>query len=321
MSLHVIVGAGPVGTATAYRLAAAGERVRVVTRRGTGPDHPAVERVAADAADPDRLATLADGAVAVYNCANPAYHRWARDWPPLAAALLTAAGRTGAVLATVGNLYGYGPVDGPMTEATPPAAAGTKGRVRNRMWAEALAAHRAGQARVTEVRGSDYLGVGTTSLPMLLLPPVLAGRRVVLPVDFDAPHTWTYVDDVARTLVVAAAAERAWGRAWHVPSPPAVSVRELATRAAALAGAPAPRLVRLPYPGLWLAGLVNPFARELRETAYQFDRPYLMDSTSATEILGVEPTPLDRALAQTVAALRHVAPATGAGSGDPRRRH
>ncbi|WP_431973163.1 NAD-dependent epimerase/dehydratase family protein [Micromonospora haikouensis] len=304
MSLHVIVGAGPVGTATAHLLAAAGERVRVVTRRGTGPEHPAVERVAADAADPDRLAVLADGAVALYNCANPAYHRWPTDWPPLAAALLTAAGRAGAVLATVGNLYGYGPVDGPMTEDTPTVAGGAKGQVRNQMWAEAVAAHRAGRVRVTEVRGSDYLGVGALSLPMMLLPRVLDGRRAVLPVDFDAPHTWTYVDDVARTLVRAAADERAWGRAWHVPSPPAVSARELAVRAAALAGAPAPRLTRLPYPALWLGGLANPFARELRETAYQFDRPFLMDSTAATETLGVEPTPLGSALAQTVAALR-----------------
>ncbi|WP_406037961.1 FAD-dependent monooxygenase [Micromonospora sp. NBC_00898] len=304
MALHVIVGAGPVGTATARLLAERGDRVRVVTRRGTGPEHPAVERVAADAADADRLTALADGADVLYNCANPAYHRWPTDWPPLAAALLTGAGRSGAVLATVGNLYGYGPVDGPMTEATPPAATGVKGQVRNRMWADALAAHRAGRARVTEVRGSDYLGVGGTSLPMLVLPRVIAGQRVFLPVDWDAPHSWTYIDDVARTLVAAATDPQAWGRAWHVPSAPAVPMRELAARAAALAGAPAPKLTRMPYPVLWLGGLVNPVARELRETAYQFDRPYLLDSSAATDTLGVKPTPLDVSLAETVAALR-----------------
>ncbi|WP_446218350.1 NAD-dependent epimerase/dehydratase family protein [Micromonospora sp. IBHARD004] len=304
MALHVIVGAGPVGTATARLLAGRGDRVRVVTRRGTGPEHPAVERVAADAADADRLAALSDGADALYNCANPPYHRWPTDWPPLAAALLTAAERSGAVLATVGNLYGYGPVDGPMTEATPLAATGVKGQVRNRMWADALTAHRAGRARVTEVRGSDYLGPGGTSLPMLVLPRVLAGKRVFLPVDWDAPHSWTYIDDVARTLVAAATDPRAWGRAWHVPSAPAVAMRDLATRAAALAGAPAPKLIRMPYPVLWLGGLADPFARELRETAYQFDRPYLLDSAAATATLGVEPTPLDVSLAETVAALR-----------------
>ncbi|MEV0430177.1 NAD-dependent epimerase/dehydratase family protein [Micromonospora sp. NPDC050495] len=316
MALHVIVGAGPVGTATARLLADRGERVRVVTRRGTGPDHPAIERTAADAADTDRLTALTEGAAALYNCANPAYHRWPTDWPPLAAALLTAAQRTGAVLATVGNLYGYGPVDGPMTEATPLAATGVKGRVRNRMWADALAAHRAGEARITEVRGSDYLGTGGSSLAMMVLPRVLAGRPVFLPVDWDAPHTWTYIPDVARTLVAAAAEERAWGRAWHVPSSPAVPMRDLATRAAALVGARAPRLIRMPYPLLWLAGLADPTARELRETAYQFRRPYVLDATAAERALGLTPTPLDQALAETVAGLR---PVTGAGPARARR--
>lgn len=306
MSLHVIVGAGPVGTATARLLAERGERVRVVTRRGTGPEHPAVERVAANAVAADRLTALTQGAAALYNCANPAYHRWPVDWPPLAAALLTAAERTGAVLATVGNLYGYGPVDAPMTEQTPLASTGTKGRVRNRMWAEALAAHRAGRARVTEVRGSDYLGADANSLASMVLPRVVAGRRVVVPVDLDAPHTFTYVGDVARAVVVAAADQRAWGRAWHVPSPPAVSMRALATRAATLAGATGPKLNRLPYAAVWLGGLFDPTVRELRETAYQFDRPFLMDSTAAETTFGLSPTPLDEVLAESVSALRRV---------------
>ena len=89
--MHVIVGAGPVGAATARLLAERGEQVRIISRRGTGPEHPTVERVAADATDADRLSSLAVGAVALYNCANPLYHRWLTDWPPLASALLAAA--------------------------------------------------------------------------------------------------------------------------------------------------------------------------------------------------------------------------------------
>src|SRR6185295_7177970 len=122
MSRHVIVGAGPGGTATARLRVERGEQVRVVTRRGTGLEHPAIERVAADATDSARLSTLAAGAAALYNCANPLYHRWLTDWPPLASALLAAAERSGAVLASVSNLYGYGPVDAPVNAATPLAA-------------------------------------------------------------------------------------------------------------------------------------------------------------------------------------------------------
>src|SRR6266536_2578315 len=122
MALHVIVGAGPVGTATASVLAEQGEQVKVVTRSGGGPQHPAIERIAADATDAEQLSKLAAGAVALYNCANPLYHRWLTDWPPLAAALLTAAENSGAVLTVANNLYGYGPLDGPITESTPLAA-------------------------------------------------------------------------------------------------------------------------------------------------------------------------------------------------------
>src|SRR5258708_14154618 len=122
MSEHVIVGAGAVGSATALLLAERGEHVRLISRRGTGPEHAAIERVAADATDAERLTALATGAGALYNCANPQYHQWFTGWPPLASALLTAAERSGAVLAAMSNLYGYGQADGPIPQKPPPGA-------------------------------------------------------------------------------------------------------------------------------------------------------------------------------------------------------
>ncbi|MEO3817681.1 NAD-dependent epimerase/dehydratase family protein [Plantactinospora sp. B24E8] len=300
MDLQVIVGAGPVGRATARLLADRGDRVRIISRRGGGPDHPGIERVAADAGDPNRLVEVTAGAAVVYNCVNPAYHRWATDWPPIAASLLTAAERHRAVLATVSNLYGYGPVDAPMTEQTPIRPAGVKGQVRARMWQDAQAAHQAGRIRTTEVRGSDYLGADAqTIFTRLVVPKVLAGRQALVPADLDAPHSWTYVGDVARTLVAVATDERAWGRAWHVPSQPPESIRGLADRLVELAGVRPARLATMPAPVLWLGGLFDPTVRELRETAYQFRRPFVLDSSAATAAFGIEPTPLATALRET----------------------
>ena len=51
----------------------------------------------------------------------------------------------------------------PMTEATPLAATGRKGRIRARVWQDALAAHQAGRVRVTEVRAADFIGPGAQS--------------------------------------------------------------------------------------------------------------------------------------------------------------
>jgi 2-polyprenyl-6-methoxyphenol hydroxylase-like FAD-dependent oxidoreductase len=79
----VIVGGGPVGSATARLLTDQDERVRILTRRGGGPDHSAIERIAVDATDESELARLTEVAAAPYNCANPPYHRWPTEWPPL----------------------------------------------------------------------------------------------------------------------------------------------------------------------------------------------------------------------------------------------
>ena len=319
MSLHVVVGAGPVGSATARLLAARGEQVRLITRSGRAPqplptrsaadasgaEVDGIECVAADAIDADVLARHTQGAVALYSCAGPAYHRWATDWPPLGAALVRAAEASGAVLVTTGNLYGYGEVDGAMTEDMPLRPNSVKGRVRAQLWGDALAAHEAGRIRTAEVRGSDYLGAQTVSpFSVMVLPKVIAGARGTVPADLDAPHSWTYVGDVARTLVAVAADENAWGRPWHAPTPPPVSIRELATRAAELAGAPAARVAKMPGLALRLAGLFNPAAREMIETQYQWQRPFVLDSTAATVAFGIEPAPTDEVLRETIDGVR-----------------
>jgi len=297
MALHVIVGAGPIGSATARRLADEGHRVRIVTRSGGGPDHKSIERVSADASDADRLTDLVVGAAALYNCANPPYHHWPTEWPPLATAILTAAERSGAVLVTMSNLYGYGPVEGQMTEDLPLAATTVKGRIRAQMWRDLLEAHQAGRIRATEARASDFVGAGGRSIfSEMVLPAIRAGKRALAPVNFDVPHSLTYTGDAARTLVTLGADERSFGRAWHVPTNPATTLREAATRYARLAGAPQPRLRTMSNAVLRLGGLVNPAAKEFIEMRYQFDRPFVLDSSAAQKTFGLEPTDLDDAL-------------------------
>lgn len=305
MARHVIVGAGSVGTATARLLADRGEDVTLVSRSGRGPTERGVTRVAADGADTDLLTPLVADAVALYDCANPPYHRWTTDWPPLAAALLTTAERTGAVLATVSNLSAYGRVDGPLTEDLPLASTGAKGRVRAAMWTDALAAHRAGRVRVTEVRGSDYLGARSQSqLGDRVVPRLLAGRSVQVLGSADQPHTWTFVDDVARLLVTVAADERAWGRPWHVPSEAPRTQRQAVTDLCRVAGVPPVRVGVLHRPMVRLAGVVSPTIREVPEVLHQFEQPFVLDSTAAQRTFGLAPTPWDDALAAVVAQYR-----------------
>jgi len=305
MSKHVVVGAGPIGTATALLLAEQGDEVTLVTRSGSGPTHPAITRTAADASSADGMAEVATGAVAIYNCANPAYHRWPTDWPPIAQALLNAAEGSGAVLVTVSNLYGYGHVSGQMTEDLPLAAQGPKGITRAQMWRDALAAHEAGRVRATEVRGSDYVGPGVQGhLGDRVVPHLLAGKGVTVVKSADTAHTWTAVEDVARLLVSVAVDERAWGRPWHVPSNPPRTQREAIGDLCRVAGVQPVKVKE--YPGLLIRamGLFNTVMRELPEVAYQFEEPFVLDSTAAQHTFGLVPTPWDDILTGVVESFR-----------------
>lgn len=298
---HLVVGSGTIGSAVARRLLAAGDTVRVVTRSGSGPE--GTERIAADAADARRLAEVATGADVVYNCVNPQYQRWVTDWPPVAAALLGAAESAGAVLVTTANLYGYGPVDRPMTEDLPLSGTFTKAKVRNRMWLDALAAHGAGRVRVTEARGADYIGPGAEShLGDRVMPKVLAGKKVTVMPSLDSTHTWTYTEDMAATLVAIGADERAWGRAWHVPSDLTMSQREAITELARLAGVPTPKMGEYPAWMLKALGVFSPLIRELPEVAYQMKDDFVLDSSAAQRELGLVPTPAADVLAAHLAA-------------------
>lgn len=323
MSRHTVLGKGPIGRTLAAHLAAAGHEVHVLSRSGPRPgtptrtEHPGggtVEHHRVDGTDADLLTAHTQGSAALYNCVNPAYHRWVEDWPPVAEALLTAAERTGAVLVITGNHYGYGAATPHMHEDDALASRETKGRVRARMWQDALARHEAGRVRVTEVRGGDYLGPGTephAHLGARALTPLLAGRTLRPVGSADQPHTWTYLPDFAAAMVRAGELPAAWGRPWHVPSPAPLTYREAVERFAAAAGVPVPRIAPVPVWALRVAGVVQPMLREIAAVSYQFTAPFVADDATSRRALGLEATGWDEIVRTTLAAHRaeHAAPA------------
>ena len=295
MTSHVVVGAGPTGTATALLLAGSGDDVRVITRRGTGPSHPGIELVAADATT--RLTELSRGAATIINCAMPAYHRWPEEAPALSAALLSAAEETGAAYVSLSNVYGYGPAATPLTPDLPLRPTTIKGQVRARMYLDGLAAHEAGRLRFAEVRPGDYLGVGALAMFHLMIAPnVLAGQEVVFPADLDVAHSWTYTGDVAATLVAVARSEDAWGRAWHTPQTSDIPVRDMAARFAAVAGVPLPPVREMTPGELHAQATADPVMAEMPEMQYLYRHPAVLDWTDTASAFDLKPTPLDDVL-------------------------
>jgi nucleoside-diphosphate-sugar epimerase len=302
MSRHLIIGAGGVGRATASALLDLDPSHEVVlaSRSGHGPELPGVRRLALDATDRAAVVAAADGFDVVYNAVNPAsYNEWEKQWPPMSEAILAAA--RGRTLVTMGNLYVFDAATRTMSEDTPMRPNGHKGELRKAMTDTAMAAHAAGDLRYAEARASDYFGPGTTTstsyVTATILPRARRGKHVfMLTGDVDAPHTWTYVPDVGRTLATLGTREAALGHIWHVPSNPAKSAREVAADVARLSGAKTPGISTVPWPLLRVAGVAVPFLRELSETRHQFMQPYLLDSAATQRALDLHPTPWDDAL-------------------------
>ena len=297
---YVVVGTGAIGTLVADQLAAAGHSVIAISRHASPSKSPMVEHVAGDASDAKFLARQAVDAAAIFNCVNPPYHRWPQEWPPIAAALLHAAEETGAVLTTLSNLYAYGVPTGPLTPETPLRAIYAKGQVRGQMWLDAKAAHDANKIRATEVRASDFIGPTGFSAINRLVPDIVEGKRVQLLGNPDAPHSWSYTVDVAKTLIAAAQNKTAWGRAWHAPTNPPRTQRQAVEELAKAAGVAPVKASAVPNTLLRFLGLFNPQMREVLITMYQFEQPFIIDDTATRRELGLAPTQWEEVLQATV---------------------
>ncbi len=299
--LHVVTGAGPVGTAIALQLAEAGHPVRLLTRSGSGPEHPLVDRRRVDVSRGDVLAAHFEGAAAVHHCIHASAYTaaaWRTELPGTEQVVMDAAGKAGAVVVFPESLYSYGPVEEPMTEDTPRTA--TRGKLGIR--AELLRGRAAHATPTVSVIASDFYGplVRTSHAGERLVPSLLAGKRVALVGSLKQPHSFTYVPDLARAMITAALTPALWGRVLHAPTAPAITQRELAEALARAAGAPAPKLSVLPAWVLKVAGVFSVDSRELAETSYQFSRPFVLDSTNSEMLLDQSPTSLDVAAKETV---------------------
>ena len=317
---HVVLGAGPVGRSVAAALANRGVTPAVVTRSGTAV--PGAQSRTADISDPAQAAAAVAGAQVVFQCTSPAYHQWPAKFPALQASVVDAAAAAGALLVVAENLYGYGPGTGLLTEDRPLTATTRKGAVRARLWQDLAAAHQAGRLRVVAGRASDFYGPGVGAGSVVgdrFFGALLRGKPAEVLGDPDRLHTYTYIADFGEALVALSETGATWGRAWHVPSAPAVTTRSFAAQATDLAGVAVPgtgpRLRRLAPWQLRLVGLGVPAVREMPEMMYQFEQDWVVDYSAYAAAVGGRPTPMRTALAATVAAQASAAQPAAAPSG------
>jgi nucleoside-diphosphate-sugar epimerase len=164
-----------------------------------------------------------------------------------------------------------------------------------------LAAHTSGKVRVAIGQASDYFGPRglLTALGERVFYPALAGKKAQVMGDPDQLHSYSYIPDIANGLVTLADHDEADGSAWHLPNAPATTTREFINKIYAAAGNE-PQIQAMSRVMVNVVGLFNGQVRELKEMLYEFEEPYVVDSSRFESVFDVHATPHDEAIPATV---------------------
>ena len=314
----IIIGTGPLGLSVMDALV---ERkytnITLINRSGNVPLNGGVPEPlprgvavhAGDATRPEQVAALVTGADVVFHCAQPGYTHWPEQFPPITKGILEGVIQAGVSKLVFGdNLYMYGPTGGkPVHEKLPYAAEGRKGRTRAEMATMLLDAHRAGKVQVTIGRASDFFGprVLGSAVGDRVFPAILQGKAASTMGNADLPHTYTYIKDFGRALVILSENDAAFGKAWHIPSAKTLTTREFLNLAFEVAGQQ-PKISSMNKLMLQIGGLFIPEAKEMIEMWYEFNEPYVVDHSPFAKTFGAHPTPHREAIRETLDWFRQV---------------
>ena len=303
-SVSVVFGAGGgTGRSIVTELVRLRRNVRAVYHHR--PEHlpTGVEAIEANAADEQGVRAATLNASVVYHAVNVPYQRWVQDLPGITGNLAAAAEAAGARFVYADNLYCYGDTGGaPMSETTPQAPSGVKGRLRKRLADELLKAHVGGRLAVVIARSADYYGPGgvNTFAGDRVFGAVVKGKSpsfLGLP---GTPHTYSYLEDIGRAMVLLADRDAALGAVWHLPHADPLTGEAFSALISEAIGRPV-RASYTPRLLLALAGAFVPLVREVKEQEYQFTHPYLVDSTKFERAFGpFQVTPHREAIARTL---------------------
>jgi nucleoside-diphosphate-sugar epimerase len=131
--------------------------------------------------------------------------------------------------------------------------------------------------------------------------PLLRGKPAQLIGRSDLPDTHTYIKDFGKALVTLGERDEANGQAWHVPNDqPKMTQGELVRLFAEKAGIE-PRMSSMGKTMLALGGLFIPAAKEIVKMMYEFDTPFIIDSSKFEKTFGIKATPIREAVKETVA--------------------
>jgi nucleoside-diphosphate-sugar epimerase len=306
--MQTILGAGgAVGTQLLEELIRTGQTVRLVSRNPK-PVRGATEVVSADLSNLDQTVRAVSGSTIVHLLVGLKYdvELWREFWPRIMGNAIEACRRAGARLIFFDNVYMYGTVTGPMTEATPFNPCSRKGEIRARIATTLLDEIKAGKLNAMIARCADFYGpnAGTSVANVLVFEKLSKGATPLWLVNDSVPHSFTYTPDAGKSLALLANSESAWNQTWHVPtaSDPPTGRQFIAMAAREFGVGPRHRVLSRAL--IRMAGFFDSNIRESYEMLYQSDSTYRFDSTKFSKAFRFEPTSYAEGIRTTALAYR-----------------
>jgi nucleoside-diphosphate-sugar epimerase len=269
--------------------------------RGTSADRaaPGTQIVEVDARDAESVADAAAGMDVILHALNPLYTEWPVQVPALTEAAIAAARAAGATLMLPGNVYNYGSgMPELLDEHTPMRPTSRKGTLRVAMEARL---RDAGIRTIILRAGDFYGGAGTGSWFDRIITRYAERDRLTYPGPPDVVHEWTYLPDLAATLVPLAEARARFDQFETFGFPGHAVTGAEFTRAIMRAMRRDLSISGMPWWLLRMLGPVVPTFRELAEMSYLWEVSHRIDGSKLTSAIGTVPrTPFETAIYQAL---------------------
>lgn len=206
---------------------------------------------------------------------------WEAQFPTMLKNALDACREAGASFAYFDNTYMYPQDARLMTEETPFAPVGRKGKVRAALASMVLEEMARGEIPVLIGRAPEFYGPGHTQsfTNALVIERLEAGKKPRVPVRDDTRRTLIWTPDASRALAALGNTPDAFGQTWHLPCcDDRPTYKEFVAMASEVFGRE-PSYAVVGKLTLIAAGLFSKPLRELRELLPRYEQDSLFDST------------------------------------------
>lgn len=304
--MQTILGAGGViGKELAKSLPQYTSAIRLVSRNPVKVNDTD-ELFPADLLNAEAVMQAVAGSEIAYLVAGLPYNHktWAAQWPVIMQNVIAACKAHNCKLVFFDNIYGYGPVDGVMTEDTPMNPSSKKGTTRKEIATMLMKEYESGTLQALIARAPDFYGPAT---PLSLTTPMIfdrlkRGKTAQWMLNADLEHAFIYTPDAGRATALLGNTATAYNQAWHLPVPKEmITGKAFIEKAAAVYNAK-PNFTVLRRWMIRIGSLFNGIIKESMEMLYQYDRDYIFSSEKFSKAFpGFRVTSYDEGISNTAA--------------------